>query len=321
MTTASSTMHITIPYTQNPCNHPSPQLILKETTWYGSFEAMASDCQILLEGCTEDLAKRLLAMAAVETWRIEYKYSRYQPDNLMAQINQAREAPLALDEETCGLLNYADLCYQLSEGLFDISAGVLRKIWRFDGSDKVPSREAIASILPLIGWHKVHWQAPFIQLQTGMELDLGGLGKEYAVDKVLQLLMTESRKLSTAPVAILVNFGGDLACSGPRLNQQAWAVAVESHQVEKRSVLNVKLKQGAIATSGDARRFLLKAGVRYSHILNPKTGQAITDAPHSVSVAASSCMQAGMLSTLAMLHGAQAEAFLQAQEADYWLQR
>lgn len=316
-----SNIGIVIPDPKNPAKHPAPQLILKDQTWYGRFQAMASDCQILLEGCSQAQAEQLLRLAAIETWRIEYKYSRYQSDNLMAQINQAREAPLALDEETCGLINYADLCYQLSEGLFDISAGVLRKIWRFDGSDNVPSREAIASILPLIGWHKVHWQAPFIQLQAGMELDLGGLGKEYAVDKVLQLLMIESRKLSTAPVAILVNFGGDLACSGPRLNQQAWAVAVESHRVEKRSVLNVKLKQGAIATSGDARRFLLKAGIRYSHILNPKTGQAITDAPHSISVAAGSCMQAGMLSTLAMLHGSQAEAFLQAQEADYWVQR
>lgn len=312
---------IQIPAQNNPAQHPAPELLFKDDFWRGSFQAMASDCQIILEGCKKEEARHLLKLAAIETWRIEYKYSRYQAGNLMAKINQAYTAPLQVDDETCALLNYANVCYQLSEGLFDISAGVLRKIWRFDGSDKIPSEEAIQNILPYIGWHKVAWQQPFIQLKAGMELDLGGLGKEYAVDQVLKLLMSEASKLCSKPVAILVNFGGDLACSGLRINQQAWSVAVESYQFEKRSVLNVKLHQGAIATSGDARRFLLKDGVRYSHILNPLNGQAITDAPHSVSVAASTCMQAGILSTLAMLHGHQAEAFLQAQEADYWVQR
>jgi thiamine biosynthesis lipoprotein len=312
---------IAIPADANPAAHPAPELSLKDQTWYGNFQAMASDCQILLEGCDANTAEQLLRLAAIETWRIEFKYSRYQQSNLMANINQAFHAPLALDDETSALLNYADFCYQISEGLFDISAGVLRKVWRFDGSDKVPSAEAIASVLPYIGWNKVKWKPPFIQLQPGMELDLGGLGKEYAVDKVLQLLTKEAQQSCSSPIAILVNFGGDLACSGPRLHGQAWNVAVESHLLEKRSVLNVKLNSGAIATSGDARRFLLKEGIRYSHILNPLSGQAITDAPHSVSVAAATCMQAGMLSTLAMLHGTQAEAFLEAQEADFWVQR
>jgi thiamine biosynthesis lipoprotein len=321
MKTTQSKHLIQITDQANPARHPAPELSLNAQTWYGYFQAMASDCLILLEGCDADSAEQLLRLAAIETWRIEFKYSRYQQNNLMASINQAFDTPLQLDDETSALLNYANFCYQASDGLFDISAGVLRKIWRFDGSDNVPSAESIAAVLPYIGWHKVKWKPPFIQLQAGMELDLGGLGKEYAVDKVLQLLTTESTQRASTPVAILVNFGGDLACSGPRLHGQPWKVAVESHLLEKKSVLDVKLSSGAIATSGDARRFLLKDGIRYSHILNPLSGQAITDAPHSVSVAAATCMQAGMLSTLAMLHGAQAEAFLEAQEADFWVQR
>ena len=321
MSNALSAIRLAIPEQMNPARHPSPTLVFRDGLWCGQFQAMASDCQILLEGCDQQQASHLVILSAIETWRIEYKYSRYQNDNVMSHINQACTSPLQVDDETCALLNYADVCFQLSEGLFDISAGVLRKIWRFDGSDQIPSETAIQEILPFIGWHKVSWQAPFIQLKPGMELDLGGLGKEYAVDQVLKLLITETQKISAVAVSILVNFGGDLACSGRRLRQQAWSVAVESYQFEKRSVLNVKLHQGAIATSGDARRFLLNDGIRYSHILSPLNGQAITDAPHSVSVAASTCMQAGILSTLAMLHGKQAEAFLQAQEADYWIQR
>jgi thiamine biosynthesis lipoprotein len=151
-----------------------------------------------------------------------------------------------------------------------------------------------------------------------MELDLGGIGKEYAVDKVCLLLQQANTNNN---ISLLINFGGDLACSGPRLNGKAWEVAVESYQHQEKAVLNVKLSQGGIATSGDSRRFLLKDGIRYSHILNPKTGESITDAPHAVSVAAPSCMQAGMLSTMAMLQGQYAEDFLNAQEADFWVQR
>ena len=310
---------VDIPLQDNPSHHPPPQLSLKDSLWLGQFQAMASDCQILLEGVDQLQAETFLKLAAIETWRIEHKFSRYKTGNTMDQINHAYKQALSVDDETTALLNFADQCYQLSDGLFDVTAGVLRKIWKFNGSDHIPTSQQIDEILPLIGWHKVHWKAPNIKLPEAMELDLGGIGKEYAVDKVRLLL--QKKIPQTKDCRILINFGGDLACSGPRLNGEAWEVAVESFQHEKHAALNVKLNQGAIATSGDSRRFLLKEGVRYSHILNPRTGQAITDAPHSVSVAAPSCMQAGILSTMAMLQGRGAEDFLTAQGADFWVQR
>lgn len=314
----SAPILVTIPDKFNLSKHPQPILFFKNGIWTGSFQAMASDCQVLLEGINQQQAEDSLRLAAIETWRIEHKFSRYQTGNLMDSINHAYDKPLDVDSETRALLNFADQCYQLSDGLFDISAGVLRKIWRFDGSANIPSNQQIQDILPLIGWHKVHWSAPSIQLPKDMELDLGGIGKEYAVDKVCLLLQQANTNNN---ISLLINFGGDLACSGPRLNGKAWEVAVESYQHQEKAVLNVKLSQGGIATSGDSRRFLLKDGIRYSHILNPKTGESITDAPHAVSVAAPSCMQAGMLSTMAMLQGQYAEDFLNAQEADFWVQR
>jgi len=78
---------------------------------------------------------------------------------------------------------------------------------------------------------------------------------------------------------------------------------------------------GAIATSGDARRFLLKDGVRYSHILNPRTGWSVEAPPRSVTVAAPTCTEAGLLSTLAMLHGAEAEQFLREEGVQAWVAR
>lgn len=157
---------VDIPQQDNPSHHPSPTLSLKGSLWLGQFQAMASDCQLLLEGLNQLEAETLLKLAAIETWRIEQKFSRYKTGNTMDQINHAYSKPFCVDDETTALLNFADQCYQLSDGLFDVTAGVLRKIWKFDGSEHIPTTQQIDEILPLIGWHKVHWQAPNIKLPT-----------------------------------------------------------------------------------------------------------------------------------------------------------
>lgn len=315
---------ITIKPEFNPSNHPLPQLSQCDGIWRGSFKAMASDCEVLLEGVDKPLAEGLVRIATKEAWRIEFKYSRYRDDNVMAQINDSNGQTLEIDRETSALLSFADQCFQLSDGLFDITSGVLRKVWRFDGSDKIPSKNQIAKILPFIGWQKVYRETQgavdFVSLPKGMELDLGGLGKEYAVDRTLFVIQQKLAQFELIKASVLVNYGGDLACSGPRLVGEPWCVAVESIKKNNKASAQVRLSQGAVATSGDANRFLLKNGIRYSHVLNPKTGFSVINAPHSVSVAGATCMQAGMLSTIASLNGCEAEEFLKAQELEYWLQ-
>ena len=309
---------------ENPAQHPKPQLTGRNGLWVGRFQAMASDCEILIEGCDETQALDILRVAVKETWRIEHKFSRYVAGNIMGRINATAGRIIEVDAECASLLNFADQCHQLSEGLFDISSGVLRKIWRFDGGDTVPNMVQVNEILKYVGWHKIDWQAPKLKLNVGMQLDFGGIGKEYAVDRVMRLIkayvIDSLAQGGTLNCRFVVNFGGDLACSGPRLDGSPWVIGIESSDRNRSTVATVSLSEGAVATSGDSRRFILKEGVRYSHILNPLTGQAIVDAPRAVSVAAASCMQAGMLSTLAMLHGEQAKAFLDAQGVQYWLQ-
>ena len=147
-----------------------------------------------------------------------------------------------------------------------------------------------------------------------MEVDLGGIGKEYAVDRCTNLAR------SAVNVPAMINFGGDLAVTSPPVTRDAWRVGIEGPNVDAAEKL-VDLRQGALATSGDARRFLIRDGVRYSHILDPGTGWPVPDAPASITVAADTCTQAGMMSTLAMLRGADAEDFLAAQELLYWCRR
>jgi len=217
-----------------------------------------------------------------------------------------------VDAETAHLLNFAANCFRVSDGLFDITSGVLRRIWRFDGSDNVPTNAQIKSLRQSIGWEKVSWKPPAIVLPAGMEIDLGGLAKEYAVDKALGAV----RELTSLPA--LVNFGGDLRVSGPRAQGKRWKVAIESINASGEVAGLLELADGALATSGDARRFLLKDGVRYGHILNPSTGRPVERAPRSVTVAAATCVEAGMIATLAVLQGKGAEAFLEREGVRAW---
>jgi thiamine biosynthesis lipoprotein len=285
-----------------------------QTHWIGRFRAMASPCEVLLDVDDGDEARRLAELAAAEAWRIERKYSRYRDDSVVHEINTSDGAPVTVDEETAGLLAFADRCHALSGGHFDITTGILRRVWQFDGSDRVPSRNQVKALLPLIGWAKVDWQPPELVLPSGMEIDLGGLGKEYAVDRAAELLGRETDQ------GVLVNFGGDLrALRPPRAGH--WTVGIEDPRRDRHAWRQITLARGGLATSGDARRYLLRRGVRYSHVLNPRTGWPVRQAPRSVTVIADCSLEAGMLATLALLRGRHAEEFLQEQNVTFWCYR
>ncbi|MBV2129089.1 FAD:protein FMN transferase [Arsukibacterium indicum] len=283
----------------------------------GQFRAMASPCEILLETQDVSLCRQLTQLAAAEAERIEQKYSRYRSNSVLSQLNHNAGSWQTLDPETLQLFAFADSCYQLSDGLFDISSGILRRIWQFDGSAKLATQSQIDALLPKLGWQQVTRDNNRILLPVGMELDLGGIAKEYAVDKVLQLLNQQFAE--TDVPSLVVNFGGDMRCSRPRLDGSLWRIGIENPTLADQAISAVGISNGALATSGDSRRFLLKDGVRYSHILNPKTGWPVSNAPRSVTVAAPNCLLAGMLATTALLHGTEAEDFLQAQKLQYWL--
>jgi thiamine biosynthesis lipoprotein len=291
--------------------------------WRGSFKAMASPCELLVDGGDEDQARELVAAACEEALRIERKFSRYRDDSVIACLQAAGGQAVAVDDETALLLDFAAHCHALSAGRFDVTSGVLRRAWRFDGSAALPTAQQVSALLGLVGWQRVVWQRPWFSLPAGMELDLGGIGKEYAVDRVQALLQARTA------LPLLVNFGGDLVVSGPRRDGRAWQVGIERPEALPQLLPEplaaaagvLEISAGALATSGDARRFLLKDGVRYGHILDPRDGWPVRDAPRSVTVAAPSCTEAGVLSTLAMLQGAAAETWLATQGVPHWVLR
>ena len=298
------------------------ELSQKKDGYSVNFTAMASPCEILVQTQDKNLAEQVAHCVSTEAWRIEDKYSRYDKRSLCSEINNSAGKKIAIDEETYLLLNFSEQCYQLSDGLFDITSGVLRQVWSFDSisgeCQDFPKATEVNKRLSLVDWNSVTYDQQSITLPKKMELDFGGIGKEYAVDRCILLV----KALTDKPT--LVNLGGDLAVTSPRTNNQPWHVAIEHPDCDalgQPQDMIVALNQGALATSGDARRYLINEGVRYGHVLNAKTGWPIMHAPRSITTVAPQCIQAGILATLALLQGEYAEQFLLDQEVKFWARR
>jgi len=274
---------------------------------------MASPCEVLVDSDDPAEAESLRGIAEHEAKRIEQKFSRYRTDNVVHRINHAAGQPIPVDSEMAGLIDYAATCYEMSDGMFDITSGVLRRIWTFDGGDRVPDEAAVQAALERVGWHRVSWDHATLTMPAGMEIDLGGIGKEYAVDRAAALIAAATSS------AFLVNFGGDLFASGSRRGDRPWSVGVDDPgRTGEAALYRLEFGRGGLATSGDARRFVMWQGKRLGHILDPKTGWPVADAPRSITVLARSCIEAGTLSTLAILKGAGARGFLDEQGVRYW---
>lgn len=264
-----------------------------ETLQSVSFRAMGSPCQIRLYASSLERATEWVAPAISEIYRLEKKYSRYDSTSYLSKINaSAGQGDFCLDEETISLVNYADQAYWQSDGLFDVTSGVLRTVWNFKSS-VLPGASEVERVLPFIGWDKLSLVGNNLCLPAGMELDFGGFVKEYAADAAV------SQCLAAGIPSALVELGGDVAIAG---DAQPWKLGIRHPRESHRSLASIELSSGALASSGDYERFCLIDGERYSHILNPLTGWPVK-APGSVSVLADSCLVAGTVSTVAMLHG------------------
>ena len=266
-----------------------------------AFRAMAAVNEVQVHASDRGGAAAMAARAIDEVRRIEAKYSRYRADSVVSRINGAAGgAPVAIDEETAKLLDFAEACFRQSRGRFDPTSGVLRRAWRFEPGQPVPAPAAIEALLPLIGWHRVERALGTVRLPlVGMELDFGGFGKEYAVDRAaLQL-----REAGAA--SALVNLAGDLAILGSQPDGFPWRVGIRHPRRDDVAIATLPVTSGAIATSGDYERYIEEDGVRHCHVLDPRTGRSARGF-QSVTVHAPSCLVAGSASTIAMLMGADA---------------
>lgn len=283
------------------------------------FQAMASPCSLQMDGRDEAVMRRAAAEAIAEVQRIEHKFSRYRATSVISRINRAAGLDAVdTDAETTGLLDFAQALWSLSDGLFDITSGVLRHAWDFRNA-RLPVPATLNTALSRVGWQHLERSGHEVRLTLpGMELDFGGFGKEYAADRAAAVL--QGHGIAHA----LVNLGGDLHALGqrglPELEGTPWQIEIQHPRPEPEQpnapLALLPLARGGLATSGDYERFFIQEGRRYCHVLSPHTGWPVSHW-QSVSVLAANTITAGALSTIAMLKGSDAIAWLQAQGVRY----
>lgn len=274
----------------------APTIVHTLSLFRYSFKAMGSPCEVQLYAESDEQGKRIAEIAIAEVARLENRYSRYKDNSFLSAINRvaASGGSITVDDETAGLLNYAAACYAESDGLFDITSGVLRRAWRFD-KDGLPDHTQIDALLNKVGWHKLSWHAPVLEFPTpGLELDFGGVVKEYAVDRAAALCRDAGIRHGA------VNLGGDLKVIGPHPDGSAWRIGIRHPRQDESMIQTLALTEGGLATSGDYERCIVVNGERYGHILNPRTGWPVRKLA-SVSVIGPLCVVAGSASTIAML--------------------
>lgn len=263
------------------------------------FKAMGSPCQLQLHAADQQQADTVAAALRAEAERLEARYSRYRADSLLSRINAlAGSAAIDVDDETAALLDYAQTCFEQSDGLFDLTSGVLRACWDFRNFVQLPvlpTQAKLDATLSRVGWHKVRWNRPRFELPApGMEIDFGGLVKEYAADCMTSLAVQLGIRHG------LVELGGDIRVIGPHPDSRPWTLGISNPLQPEQPLATLQLGAGALATSGDYQRCIEIAGKRYHHILNPRTGWPVTGLM-AVSVIAENCLIAGSAATIAML--------------------
>ena len=281
-----------------------------------NFHAMGGENVIAVSASDNTSAEAALELAAREVMRIQDKYSRYKTDDdsIVHRINSAAGNGkwIELDPETRFLMNCASDFHRRSDGLFDITSGVLRKVWDFK-AQIVPTDEQLAEVLALVGFDMIEFDGTAIRLtQAGMEVDFGGFGKEYAADRAAAVLRGQGITSG------FVNLGGDIAFIGLQPDGQAWKIGLENPRQSGEILCTLLADKGGLVTSGDAVKYFVKDGRRHSHLLNPKTGFS----PFcwcSVSVLGANTLSAGFLSTTAMLLEDRAPAFLRAEGVQFLL--
>ena len=268
-----------------------------------SFQAMSTDCRVQFQCGDPALAGQFGNTVLDWVAAFEAKYSRFLPDSLISRINDAAgERWVEIDGETEALF---DLCQELlffTRGVFDPTALPLMKLWNWKAAKPaIPTAAQIRGALELVGWRKVQRRAGGIFLpRRGMMIDLGGIGKEYAVDRVMTMGLEQGLR------NILVDFGQDVRVHGESPKKAPWCIGLENPQEVGKCWTSLLVNNHAVATSGDYLRHFVHEGRRYGHIVDPRDGYPANNGVLAASVISPHCTFAGIVSTAAVILGPKA---------------
>ena len=266
--------------------------------WMERTEAiMGTRCYVEL--WADDPVKGNDAIDAVmaELRRIDDLMSHYKPESQLSQINQyANERAVQVDKELFDLIKLSTHYSQITEGAFDITYASVGYLYDYPRHIR-PTEEQIREKLPSVNWrnmlldeehHTVRFEHP------GMRIDLGGIGKGYAVDRGIDIL--KARGIARA----LVTAGGDSRIIGDRMGRP-WLVAVRHPDNPNKVVTRIPLSNSAVSTSGDYERYFDEGGVRYHHIIDPRTGHSASKVRSATILAPTATQTDGMSKTAFVL--------------------
>ncbi len=246
------------------------QEIYKET-----LKLMGSRFEITVTAPDSATAHQSIDLAIDEISRIEKLISSWDPASETSKINQnAGIKPVKVSSELYHLIERALKISEITDGAFDISYASMDKIWKFDGSMKaMPSEEEIKGSVSKVGYQNIILNpedtSVFLR-NKGMKIGFGAIGKGYAADRSKKLLMKKGVK------AGIINASGDMNTWGTKPDGETWKVAITNPMNKEHAFALLPLKNRAVVTSGDYEKFVKFNSVRYSHIINPKTGYPAT---------------------------------------------
>jgi FAD:protein FMN transferase len=280
----------------------SVQVQAKADSYHVTCRAMSTPVRLVFRTPSIVVAREYQHLAIDGIARFEARYSRFLPQSIVGQINTAAGTGewLEVDDETDQLFALCAEMHALTGGVFDAAALPLLKIWNWKADPPLILDElAIRAARAISGWHRVKRRRRAICLPiVGMGIDLGGIGKEYAVDQLI--FMARQHDIHD----VLVDIGQDIRVRGRPPGKDAWYIGLE--EPEKgggRCWTAVKLSDQAVASSGDYVRSFTHEGRRFGHILDPRAGIPVNNGCQAVSVVAQSCVLAGILSTAAFILG------------------
>jgi FAD:protein FMN transferase len=237
-----------------------------------SAEAMGTTFTVIAYGEGQENLEQAASDAFDEARRLERMLSNYRPQSEWSEVNrEAARRPVEVSPELFRLLEACTGYSRASDGAFDITVGPLMRVWGFyKGSGALPSPQQVAAVMPAIGYknlildpkaHTVRFR------RAGVDMDPGGIGKGYAVDKMIEKL--KEHKIRSA----LISAGGSSIYGlGTPPNDKGWDVKIRHPREWSRTIEEVYLKDQSMSTSGGYEKFFEANGKVYSHIMDPRTG-------------------------------------------------
>ncbi|MBT5551835.1 MAG: FAD:protein FMN transferase [Nitrospina sp.] len=248
----------------------------------------------------KDLAQLAIQNAFDEIQRMEKLMSTHIPTSEISQINQsAGLRTVSVSPEVLEVIRRALYWAEQTDGALDVSIGPVHELWDFDGDHPaLPDKNTLAQELLKVDYRKIQIENQTVFLMDkGMRLHLGAIAKGYAVDQAINILQDSNIRHA------LINAGGDLKTLGKRPDQTAWKIGLQHPRRPESILASFSLTEKAVATSGDYQKYFDHEGIRYHHILNPKTGYPVTGVM-SATVVAKTVMDADSLSTALFVMGA-----------------